>query len=85
LQILVSSPTLSTRSCILHECPLCLVQGTGDHLSPSQLQCSKRQRQTPEEDAARSGDAAAPQQAAAMQPTLQLRKPTGEHVHTLCS
>ncbi len=54
-------------------------------VSPSQLSCSKRQRQSPEEDAALSNDAAAPQPAAAMQPTLQLGKPTGVHVHTLCS
>ncbi|DBB15170.1 TPA: hypothetical protein ACH3X3_004175 [Trebouxia sp. C0006] len=45
---------------------------TGDHLFPCQLQCSKKQKQTPEEDAAMSGAAAAPQQAAATQPTVQL-------------
>ena len=62
---------------------LCFVQATGECLSPSQLHCFKRQRQTPEEDAALSGDAAAPQPAAAMQATL-LGKLTGKHMHTRC-
>ena len=39
----------------------------------------KEAKQTPEEDAAMSGAAAAPQQAAATQPTVQL---AGEHMHT---
>ncbi|DBA76101.1 TPA: hypothetical protein ACH3X1_009845 [Trebouxia sp. C0004] len=47
------------------------------NLSPSQLHCSNRQRRTPREDASLSNDAAAPRQAAAMQPTLQLGKLTG--------
>ncbi|DBA84279.1 TPA: hypothetical protein ACH3X2_006336 [Trebouxia sp. C0005] len=46
-------------------------QATEDPLSPSQLHCLKKQRQIPEEDAAAS------QQAAAMQATLQLGKLTG--------
>ena len=71
--------------CTLHQCLLCLGQGNDDMLSPSQLQCSKRHRQTPEEDAAVSGAAAAPQQAAAMPPTLQLGKLIGQHMHTHCS
>ncbi len=70
--------------CMLHNCPLCLVQVDVELLSPSQLHCFKRQRQSPEEDAALN-DAAAPQPAAAMHPALQLAKPTGKHVHTLCS
>ena len=78
-----SNPT--NKPCVLHQCLLCLGQGNDDMLSPSQLQCSKRHRQTPEEDAAVSGAAAAPQQAAAMPPTLQLGKLTGQHMHTHCS
>ncbi|KAL0027993.1 hypothetical protein WJX79_009296 [Trebouxia sp. C0005] len=46
-------------------------QATEDPLSPSQLHCLKKQRQIPEQDAAAS------QQAAAMQATLQLGKLTG--------
>ena len=82
MHILVPGPTRQQALCILHESLRCLAQGTGDHLSPSQLQCSRRQRQTPEEDAALSVDANVPQQAAAMQSTLQLGKATGKHVHT---
>ncbi|KAL0018833.1 hypothetical protein WJX77_008429 [Trebouxia sp. C0004] len=53
------------------------------NLSPSQLHCSNRQRRTPREDASLSNDAAAPRQAAAMQPTLQLGKLTGLNPFTM--